>query len=125
MGSEFDLIKFDFIFSLVCINSSTFRTSSSSTLVTLIPSPRIFFQKDCFIADEHLSFISMVEVISLNLFWVPNKLTLVRPKSKFVCFQMLDISRTPPNPKMREYWLTTYPYLMWCFIYSLTQNFIK
>ena len=45
MGSGFNLIKFDSIFLLVYIGSSTYQTSSSSTLVVSVSFPRNFFSK--------------------------------------------------------------------------------
>ena len=62
---------------------------------------------------------------SLSFFGIPYKNTSIRPGSKFVHFQMFDISQKPPNPRVREPWLTSRSHLIWSFTYRFTRNPIK
>ena len=36
-------------------------------------SKELFFQKDCYVADEHLLFFSKIEVVPFSFLWIPYK----------------------------------------------------
>ena len=92
----------------------------SFILKVSVPSPRYTFSKKNI---EQLLFFSKIEVMSLSLLEVSYKIILIGSRSKLISLQMLDISRTLSDPKVREYRPMPSSYLIWtCNLKSITSK---
>ena len=100
MGSRFDLIKAGSILVLEYQFIYLLKFTKFNLKGFYLFSKEVLFQKSSPKTNKQLLFIRMVEDVSFTFFRVSHKIAPIRPGTKFIGHQPLDIGQAPPDLKV-------------------------